>query len=315
MTIIKTAITFAVFIYVAFFLLCIPGMAEPECPHCQIAVEGNRVLTPREPAIKGPDVEQLQIMLKELDYYNGQVNGLYDPGTVQAVKDFQLAQGSVPNGVVIDITWDELEEARAELAAAKGELQMPSGEVSILIDTYQRKLTVLSDGEPYKQYAVACGKNKTPTPIGSFGVLRRARNWGTGFGTRWIGLTVPWGIFGIHGTNKPGSIGSYASHGCIRMNNVNVEEIYPWVKPGTRVILIGNPFTYQPSKFRTMRRDERGGDVLEVQVRLKRLGFYDGPIDGIWGGGMEKAVIKFREHRKLPRDNSVDEGVYKALGL
>ncbi|MBF7083119.1 L,D-transpeptidase family protein [Desulfallas sp. Bu1-1] len=191
----------------------------------------------------------------------------------------------------------------------------PPGEVSILIDTSRRVLTVMSDGEPYKQYPVAVGKHETPTPIGNFKVLHRAMNWGTGFGTRWIGLTVPWGIYGIHGTNKPYSIGSYASHGCIRMNNRHVEEIYPWAKPGTKVIITGNPFKYQSDEFRTMRRDERGGDVMEVQIRLKRLGFYDGPIDGIWGGGMERAVIAFRKSRGLSGDNSVNADVYRLLGL
>lgn len=199
--------------------------------------------------------------------------------------------------------------------ASKGKTPVPPGEVSILIDTSTRVLTVMSNGEPYKQYPVAVGKHETPTPIGNFKVLRRAMNWGTGFGTRWIGLTVPWGIYGIHGTNKPYSIGSYASHGCIRMNNSHVEEIYPWVKPGTKVIIIGNPFRYQSGEFRTMRRDERGGDVMEVQIRLKRLGFYDGPIDGIWGGGMERAVVAFRKSRGLSSDNSVNAEVYRLLGL
>lgn len=188
-------------------------------------------------------------------------------------------------------------------------------EICILVDTAKRVLTILADGEPYKQYPVAVGKYETPTPVGEFKVLRRARNWGTGFGTRWIGLTVPWGIYGIHGTNKPYSIGSYASHGCIRMHNKHVEEIYPLVKPGTRVIIIGNAFKYQAGSFRTMRRDDRGGDIVEIQMRLKRLGYYDGPIDGIWGGGMERAVLAFRKSRELSQDNCVDAEFYHQLGL
>lgn len=188
-------------------------------------------------------------------------------------------------------------------------------EICILVDTARRVLTILADGEPRQQYPVAVGKYETPTPVGEFKVLRRARNWGTGFGTRWIGLTVPWGIYGIHGTNKPYSIGSFASHGCIRMNNKHVEEIYPLVEPGTRVIIIGNAFRYQKNEFRTMRRDFRGGDVVEIQIRLNRLGYYDGPIDGIWGGGMERAVLAFRNSKELSHDNAVDADFYRLLGL
>lgn len=288
--------------------------AETDCPLCRLAVESYRVLAPEDPASRGSSVERLQLMLKQVNYYQGPVNGIYGPGTVEAVKRFQQEKGLRPDGVVKEDTWQALDDANCQLTVGK-ETPAPPGEVSILVDAAKRQLTILSDGEPYKQYPVAVGKYHTPTPVGNFKVLRRARNWGTGFGTRWVGLTVPWGIYGIHGTNKPYSIGSYASHGCIRMNNRHVEEIYPWVKPGTRVVILANPFSYQSERFRVLRRDSRGGDVMEVQVRLQRLGYYDGPIDGIWGGGMEKGVVQFRKNKGLRRDNCVDEDVYRLLGL
>ncbi|WP_027364135.1 L,D-transpeptidase family protein [Desulfotruncus alcoholivorax] len=310
----NTCILTAVFIFCLAFFFTELAEAVPECELYRQIQEYNRVFKIQQPCMQGPDIELLQRMLKELDYYHGPINGKYEKDTALAVNHFQEAWGINPDGIFTEKTRQALDDAYC-LANSKSDVPPPPGEVSILIDTNQRKLTILSDGEPYKQYAVAVGKHDTPTPIGNFKVLRKAMNWGTGFGTRWIGLTVPWGIYGIHGTNKPYSIGSYASHGCIRMNNINVEEIYPWVKPNTRVVILGNPLHYQPSEYRTMRRDARGGDVLEVQLRLKRLGFYDGPIDGIWGGGMEKAVIEFRKARGLPFDNSVDSKVYTELGL
>jgi len=301
------------FFYVVFFHA---GMAEgvPQCELYQQIQDNNRVFKVQQPCMWGTDVALLQHMLKELDYYHGLINGKYEEDTALAVSHFQEAQGINPDGVFNEITRQALDDAYC-LSVSKSDVPPPPGEVSILIDTFLRRLTILSDGEPYKQYAVAVGEGDTPTPVGNFKVLRKAMNWGTGFGTRWIGLTVEWGIYGIHGTNKPYSIGSYASHGCIRMNNADVEEIYPWVKPGTRVIIVDNPFQYQPKEFRTMRRDTRGGDVLEVQKRLKRLGFYDGPIDGIWGGAMEEAVKKFRKARGLPFDDAIDSKVYTKLGL
>jgi len=305
---------------VAVAVLCVslfwPLAAEANtgCPLSRVVEENSRVLAPSDPAVRGRSVEQLQLMLKRFDYYHGPVNGIYEPLSVEAVKEFQKKKGIKPDGVVEDVTWQALDEEYCQVTGSN-DIPAPEGKVSILVDTAHRKLTVLSDGEPFKQYPVAVGKYETPSPVGNFKVLRRARNWGTGFGTRWVGLTVPWGIYGIHGTNKPGSIGSYASHGCIRMNNHNVEELYPWVQPGTRVVMLGNPFNYQDQQFRMLRRGARGGDVMEVQIRMQRLGFYDGPIDGIWGGGMERAVVNFRASKGLPKDNSVDSKVYKALGL
>jgi lipoprotein-anchoring transpeptidase ErfK/SrfK len=55
------------------------------------------------------------------------------------------------------------------------------------------------------------------------------------FGARWLGLSVPGGLYGIHGTNMPNSIGTYASHGCVRMFNEDVINLYNQVSIGTPV--------------------------------------------------------------------------------
>jgi lipoprotein-anchoring transpeptidase ErfK/SrfK len=39
----------------------------------------------------------------------------------------------------------------------------------------------------------------------------------------------------IHGTNRPGSIGTFASYGCIRMRNADILDLYERVGVGTQV--------------------------------------------------------------------------------
>ncbi len=46
------------------------------------------------------------------------------------------------------------------------------------------------------------------------------------------------GQYAIHGTNNEGSIGHFVSHGCIRMHNVDIEDLYSRVMLGTRVVVI-----------------------------------------------------------------------------
>jgi lipoprotein-anchoring transpeptidase ErfK/SrfK len=58
---------------------------------------------------------------------------------------------------------------------------------------------------------------------------------GNPVGTRWMGLSAAG--YGIHGTNAPGSIGKAASHGCIRMRNRDVEELFELVGVGVTVEL------------------------------------------------------------------------------
>jgi lipoprotein-anchoring transpeptidase ErfK/SrfK len=60
-------------------------------------------------------------------------------------------------------------------------------------------------------------------------------------GTRAIYIDAP-GLIRIHGTSpseRP-SIGHYESHGCIRMLNEEVEQLYPLVPVGTHVLIVGH---------------------------------------------------------------------------
>jgi lipoprotein-anchoring transpeptidase ErfK/SrfK len=46
------------------------------------------------------------------------------------------------------------------------------------------------------------------------------------------------GQYAIHGTNNPGSVGGFVSHGCIRMYNADVMDLYNRVGFGTRVVVL-----------------------------------------------------------------------------
>jgi lipoprotein-anchoring transpeptidase ErfK/SrfK len=45
------------------------------------------------------------------------------------------------------------------------------------------------------------------------------------------------GQYAIHGTNNEGSIGHFVSHGCIRMHNSDIRDLYDRVSLGTRVVV------------------------------------------------------------------------------
>jgi lipoprotein-anchoring transpeptidase ErfK/SrfK len=118
----------------------------------------------------------------------------------------------------------------------------------IVISIPDKKLVLFEGGEPIKVYDVAVGKPSTPTPQGEFQIVQRLSHptWfgpnkvvapgkNNPLGTRWLGLSVAG--YGIHGTNVPSSIGKAASHGCIRMRNQDVEELFELVGVGVKVAL------------------------------------------------------------------------------
>ena len=50
-------------------------------------------------------------------------------------------------------------------------------------------------------------------------------------------LTLCGGEYAIHGTNRPELIGGFVSHGCIRMYNSDIRELYRLVDIGTPVVV------------------------------------------------------------------------------
>ena len=64
-----------------------------------------------------------------------------------------------------------------------------------------------------------------------------------------------------------------------------------------------------------LRQGSRGGEVKEVQRRLKQWGYYSGAVDGIFGAGTRKAVIAFQKKNGLTADGVVGKATYRALGM
>lgn len=212
-----------------------------------------------------------------------------------------------------DLT-SEAEEAKPSSQSNQGEVQRPAGRIDIVVDTVDRTLTVFSDRKVYRQFPAAVGKPSTPSPPGQWQVVSKGA-WSGGFGTRWLGLNMPWGKYGIHGTNKPWQIGDWVSAGCIRLLNDHVELLYDWIPIGTQVVITGNPFGVLRNPRRELGTGERGPDVLVAQKRLRILGFSPGGEDGMYGPSTIDAVKEFQEAHSMRITGIVTDEVYDALGL
>lgn len=53
-----------------------------------------------------------------------------------------------------------------------------------------------------------------------------------------------------------------------------------------------------------LRQGSTGGEVKEVQRRLKEWGYYTGAVDGIYGSGTREAVRKFQQKNGLTADGN-----------
>jgi len=185
----------------------------------------------------------------------------------------------------------------------------------IYIDTLRMSLILYEDRREVRRFPIAAGAADTPSPIGVFRINRRLKPEAGVFGTRFMGLDVPWGHYGIHGTDMPGSIGSHASHGCFRMYTRDAEALYTLVPNGTPVIVEHGSYGELGTHLLELRPSDRGSQVRAVQRKLRALGYYGGNPDGIFGSGTVAALQGFLKEKGMQWEGKVDQKVYDALGI
>jgi len=113
------------------------------------------------------------------------------------------------------------------------------------VDLSRRRLIVHDGKHRAFSIPVAIGAAGTPTPTGSFGVTDRLRMSGTTYGCCALALSgnqpnIPQGWGGgtriaIHGTTATGSIGTPASHGCLRASADGMRRLMDVVPLGATV--------------------------------------------------------------------------------
>lgn len=65
----------------------------------------------------------------------------------------------------------------------------------------------------------------------------------------------------------------------------------------------------------TVKQGSRGETVKKIQQKLKRWGYYNGSVDGIFGAQTRKAVILFQKRNGLKADGIVGKRTFQALGI
>jgi len=208
-------------------------------------VEDNQ---PGKTENKQPEIDESKINyieeLKKLNYYKEDSKD-NDLNLRNAVLRFQSDHNLVVNGV-----WDKKEfntlVKRLKASSFKHPdtvKKPPTDSIWMTVNISKRLLTLYEGNKVIKKYPVAVGNPPSLTPSGKFTIKNKIVNpaWGGGgyakpvpggspknpLGYRWMGLSYKGGSrYGIHGNNSPYSIGKDVSHGCIRMINSDVEELF-----------------------------------------------------------------------------------------
>ena len=145
------------------------------------------------------------------------------------------------------------EPQTAQPVAAAQQQQGEPQPLKIVINLASRSLAVYEGDRKIRLYPVGVGTTSTPTPVGYYKIRTKDVNpsWtdpsdpsytvpsgpSNPLGYRWMEIK---GHYGIHGTNKPNSIGHYVSNGCIRLQEKDVEALFDMVEIGTPVEITYN---------------------------------------------------------------------------
>jgi len=165
----------------------------------------------------------------------------------------------------------------------------PDVDSGIIINVPQRMLYYLADGEVLDSYPVAVGRRTWQTRSGSFRVFEKREHpvWhvppsiqremeqegkeveeevepgpDNPLGDYWMGLSLD--SYGIHATNRPGSIYGFRTHGCIRLSPADAKDLYGKVAIGTRGVIVYHPVL--------LARSDEGRIFLEVDKDQYHLG-------------------------------------------
>ncbi|EIT83994.1 putative peptidoglycan binding domain-containing protein [Fictibacillus macauensis ZFHKF-1] len=213
----------------------------------------------------------------------------------------------------------------------------------IIINKTYNKLAYYRDKKLVRVYSVATGRKQSYTPEGKFKIVQKLVNrpYYKGhipggdprnpLGKRWLGISIPnkgkaagWGsVYGIHGNNNPRTIGKYASSGCIRMFNSEIEKsLYPKVLLNTPVYITRSYKSFaalakkigyiKGKKFTALTLGQRGSMIKELQQNLQKHG-YPIKLTKRYDVSTKKAVTAFQKKFYLNETGIVDAETYNLL--
>jgi len=176
---------------------------------------------------RGTAVVQLQRRLATLHYDVGTIDGIFGYSTYHGVVAFQKVNGLVRDGVVGPRTWAAL--ARPVIPRPRHWHSASSLEVNL-----SRQVVYLArQGAVLRILDASTGKASTPTPVGSFSVLRRINGWRLSpLGLMWRPNYFYRG-YAVHGST---SVPAYpASHGCVRVTIPAMNRLWSLLRIGMPV--------------------------------------------------------------------------------
>ncbi|MDQ4054041.1 MAG: peptidoglycan-binding protein [Actinomycetota bacterium] len=212
---------------------------------------GPRLLGPDD---EGDRVRRVQARLRQIDWFEGDVTGVYGDITTEAVRGFQAKREIPATGEVDQRTLDRLHAMTTEPTEAELANEVPSSNGNVpgaldprctagrvlCIDKSSNTLRWVVDGEVRQTVDVRFGGSATPTREGVFGVYMKSRDHVSSL----YDTSMPFAMFfsggqAVHYSPDFAAVGyNGASHGCVNVRDYEgIAALYELVAVGDKVVV------------------------------------------------------------------------------
>lgn len=226
---------------------------------------------------EGVAVSELQAALKLLGYYSDVVDGFYRESTASAVSGFQQAAGLTPDGITGPATWNRLFPSTPTVVNTS---PLPSSNPAPV------RTSLPPSNNPA---SVRISPTSSNNPASSFPVPTIIQSTNTNERINKPALEEP---SGLRQTNRPNRSqpASASSSSSSTANSQATAVTLPILRQGMQ-----------------------GPAVVQLQERLKTLGFLKEPVDGVFGNATQAAVQAAQQKFNLTPDGVVGPTTWRAL--
>jgi peptidoglycan hydrolase-like protein with peptidoglycan-binding domain len=229
-----------------------PAQDPTEEPTEEPAEEpGPRLMGPGD---EGDRVRRLQARLRQIDWFEGDVTGVYGDITAEAVRGFQAKREIPVTGEVDERTLDRLHGMTTEPTPAELSNQVPSSNGNapgpldprcttgrvLCVDKSSSTLRWVVDGEVRQTVDTRFGGSSTPTREGVFSVYLKSRDHVSSL----YDTSMPFAMFfsggqAVHYSPDFAAAGyNGASHGCVNVRDYDgIAALYDRVMVGDKVVV------------------------------------------------------------------------------
>ncbi|HEX5493502.1 MAG TPA: L,D-transpeptidase family protein [Mycobacteriales bacterium] len=202
-------------------------IAPPTLP---ATVPTTAVPAPLRAGASGPAVTRLQQRLAALGYQSRERTGRFDTETTHAVIAFEKVNGLPPDGVAGPAVMAALDHP------AVPRQHHPRHGLAVEVDLARQVAVVFTDGAVTRIYDVCTGKPTTPTPPGEFAVKYKIDGMHQApLGPMWRPVYFNYDGFAFHGAEPV--LTTPSSHGCVRMTDPAMNELFAMLTPGVPVTI------------------------------------------------------------------------------